>query len=92
MYKISKILPDIAKGALFVIFSRFAEIFYIISKDVKLIKYMSNDSLETTTKLIKTIVIGKVSVGKSSLILKYVNRDNSQPQTTVGMDILLRKV
>jgi GTPase SAR1 family protein len=53
---------------------------------------MSNDSLETTTKLIKTIVVGKVSVGKSSLILKYANRDNSQPQTTVGIDILLRKV
>ena len=66
--------------------------FYIISKDVNLIKYMSNDSLETTTKLIKTIVVGKVSVGKSSLILKYANRDNSQPQTTVGIDILLRKV
>jgi GTPase SAR1 family protein len=35
---------------------------------------MSNGPCESTTKIIKTIVIGKVSVGKSSLILKYAKR------------------
>lgn len=50
------------------------------------------NSCESSSKQIKTIVIGKVSVGKSSLILKYADRNNALPQATVGIDILLKRV
>lgn len=31
-------------------------------------------------------------MGKSSLILKYTDRDNASPHTTVGIDILLKRI
>lgn len=56
-------------------------------------EYMSDGRGETTSKLIKTIILGKVSVGKSSLLLKYARGDSTQqPQTTIGIDILTRRV
>lgn len=33
-----------------------------------------------------------MSVGKSSLILKYADRKNDQPHATVGIDILMKKI
>ncbi len=53
---------------------------------------MSHELKQNLTKLIKTIVIGNVSVGKSTIIAKYAQRKETPSRTTVGIDILMKKI
>ncbi len=40
----------------------------------------------------KTIIIGRQSVGKSTLLLRYVDREFVPQKATIGMDYKFKKV
>jgi GTPase SAR1 family protein len=52
---------------------------------------MSTQPKLIASAIVKIIVLGSVSVGKSSLILKYASI-NRPAQSTIAIDILTRKV
>ncbi|XP_031472918.1 GTP-binding protein ryh1 [Nymphaea colorata] len=47
---------------------------------------------ESTLKNFKTIIIGRTSVGKSTLLLRYVDGDYNPQRPTVGVDYRFKKV
>lgn len=52
-----------------------------------------NDGLESQhANPIKIIIIGKISVGKSCLLLKYVNSATEKVQPTIGLDSRIKKL
>lgn len=47
---------------------------------------------EQTLKNFKTIIIGKSAVGKSTLLLRYVEGDFNPQKPTIGIDYRFKKV
>jgi len=45
-----------------------------------------------TIKTIKTIIIGKISVGKSSLMLRYAEGTVVPQSSTIGIDSKIKKI
>lgn len=47
---------------------------------------------EQTLKSFKTIIIGKSAVGKSTLLLRYVQGEFNPQKPTIGIDYRFKKV
>lgn len=53
---------------------------------------MIDEATTLLTNPIKIIILGKVSVGKTSILLKYVSNNHKPNKETIGIDILTKVV